>query len=346
MVLASHDPLTIWASELIGMTTTDAIKTVFAAINPEALFGSDPKGIYRRYAKLLHEDVVAVGVKDEAARAFRKLSDFYSQLNGDHKPTEQVIGKWIVSSPLAKGDICDVYQARSVQDETIAAVFKLARSPRDSDLLENEYAHLGILHKQPDDHFKQYLPKVLDRVDASHRRANIVTLALESMSLADIGRLVGPSLDFKHCVWFVNRGLNALGFAHRAGIIHGAVLPEHLLFGPKSHLLVLVDWCYSVTAESKKHIPAIVKSRKDLYPAEVLRRLPAKPATDIYMLFASIASIGNAIPKRFKPIFQHALAASPNSRPADAWALLDRWLAVAREEYGPAKYLELTIPVN
>ena len=41
------------------------------------------------------------------------------------------------------------------------------------------------------------------------------------------------------------RLLTALGWAHRARLVHGAVFPEHVLIHPELHGLVLVDWCYA-----------------------------------------------------------------------------------------------------
>lgn len=332
------------------MVAKSAVETALFLIEttaPAKLFGADPQKAYRDLAKLIHPDRVELRLNKRAKDAFAKLSQMYAALNGKAAAhAEQIVGKWIVGAPLAKGDLADLYHARSVTDETRVGVLKLARSPKDSDLMEQEYVSLGILHKHTGgDNFKRYLPKALDRFDASRRRANVLTVAVGARSLADIIAL-RPNLDFRHVVWMVNRTLNVLGFAHECGIVHGAVLPEHLLFGPADHSLVLVDWCYSVSAESRKHIPAIVKAHANLYPVEVARRVAAHPAVDIYMLFATIKATGVAIPKRFKSIFDWALAASPRSRPIDAWELQARWADLAKEEFGPPQFIQLDIPIS
>ena len=61
------------------------------------------------------------------------------------------------------------------------------------------------------------------------------------------------------------RLLVGLGWAHRAGVVHGAVLPEHVLIHPAEHGLVLVDWCYSVAPGER--IPALVAKHRDGLPA-------------------------------------------------------------------------------
>lgn len=321
---------------MIKMTTTEAISIVNQAKSAAVLFGSDPKKVYHELAQSLHPDKVS---DKKATSAFQKLTDLYDSIN---KPKKTTIGKWEISDPLAKGDICDLYYANS--DDMPELVFKIAQSPRDADLLEREYVSLTKLHNATENNFKKYLPKIVGRLEASNRRANVLSLET-GKTLADVMELFPEGLDMRHAVWIANRALNALGFVHHEGIVHGSLIPEHLLIGPISHSLSVLDWCYSSPLGGK--IPAIVKNRKGLYPPEVLRKQPATEATDIYMLFASLRlAVGDKMPKRFKPIFDLALAGPPKSRPSEAWQLIDRWLELAEKEYGPSKYTKLEIPTN
>ena len=98
-------------------------------------------------------------------------------------------------------------------------------------------------------------------MNASYRKANVISLA-DGHSLTHLMELFPGGIEFRHIVWMMNRALNAVGFAHDAGVVPGAVIPEHLMYS-ESHGLTLVDWCYSVTAESKRHLPARVKARLD-----------------------------------------------------------------------------------
>lgn len=327
------------------MTTNEAINLVSTAKTAALLFGSDPKKIYHDLAMALHPDTVDKKYKSTAIHVFTKVSQMYAELNGKHSTIEKVIGQWVVGEPLAKGDLCDVYNARSLRDDSVKAIFKLARSPKDTDLLEQEFVSLGILHKADGDNFKKYLPKVLDRVEASYRRANVIAISENSHSLEDIMGLYPYGIDFRHAIWMINRALSVLAFSHANGIVHGAITPDHLLYGPVSHSLTLIDWCYSVSAESKKYIPAIIVKNKHIYPDEVLRKMPAHPATDIYMLFASIKRAAKP-PKEFKAIFEWCMAESPRSRPKDCFDLQDRWLQTAKDVYGEPKYTKLEIPVT
>ena len=64
--------------------------------------------------------------------------------------------------------------------------------------------------------------------------------------VVNLGDIASGGVDPRDAAWMWRRLLVALGFAHRAGVLHGAVLPEHVLIHPGEHGLVLVDWCYSV----------------------------------------------------------------------------------------------------
>src|SRR5690606_6533500 len=94
----------------------------------------------------------------------------------------------------------------------------------------------------------------------------------------------------RDAAWMWRRLLVGIGFAHRTGVLHGAVLPDHVMIHPEDHGLVLVGWCHSVTAPDghdgawpSGRVPAMVDRYADMYPPEVPQRLPASPATDVFM---------------------------------------------------------------
>jgi hypothetical protein len=137
-----------------------------------------------------------------------------------------------------------------------------------------------------------------------------------------------------------------LGFAHRNGVIHGAVLPQHLLYRPDDHGLQLVDWTCSCQDDTQR-VPYAVTRYKDLYPVEVLfAEGTAYPATDIYMAFASMRWAADSIPYRFRALFDWCLVESWKSRPGDPWAVQDKWVKLAEEEFGKPKFVPLEVPVN
>jgi hypothetical protein len=137
------------------------------------------------------------------------------------------------------------------------------------------------------------------------------------------------------------RLLVGLGWAHRAGVVHGAVLPAHILIHPAEHGLALVDWCYSVTPGER--IPAVVSEFRDLYPPEVPARQAAGPATDIFLATAVISQIIDDPPAAMRRFADGCLYDAPRMRPQDAWHLLAELDELLENLYGPRKFRPFTI---
>lgn len=310
---------------------------------------TDNESHYKYLARQCHPDLFTDPLeKARAEGAFKKLGEYYAYVTGKVVSNLPVIAGYVVERPLAKGDLCDLYQVTSTKDPG-AHVLKISQTPIDNDLVANEATALKLLHADKrSDEFKRYIPRLVESFKASGRQANVMTMADRCFSLNDIGEMFPSGLDFRHLVWQFNRLLSVLGYAHRNGIVHGAILPAHLLYRPVDHGLVLVDWCYSV--KIGEPLKARVKFYAGLghYPPEVARKLPTTPATDIYMAAYALRSsvLAKNIPRRFLGIFEHCLAASPASRPQDAWDVQNNWKQKAEEEYGPHRFIELQVPVQ
>ena len=327
-----HEPLESY------LTAIEKAKTFKDLLDP----GADPEKWWKRYARVCHPDTAPAGYKKRAEEAFKKLGELYTGFTKKATSSPIVIAGCVLSEALTKGDICDLYAAESEKDPNV--ILKIVRGPKDNDLMDREKTALGHLWKAEPENFRKYLPIFIQGVKASGRRVNILHHDQNVFSLKDIVDLHAGNLDFRHIVWMVNRALSVLGFAHHAGVIHGAVLPCHLLYDPKDHGLKLVDWCYSCTAGQS--IPAIVRDFSMHYPPEVKKKRPAGPWTDIYMLMKSINIIAGNMPKRFRDLIQWCVTESPASRPDDAWNIQERWINLAKEEYGPPKFFALNMPKN
>lgn len=287
---------------------------------------------FKRLAKLCHPDKFPGNKKAEDA--FKHLNHLRG-VNGS--AAEILIGKWSISQPFTRGDIADLYITKDL------AVFKIARSERDNDLMLQEKTVVNLIHSSKDEKFPLYVPRVIESFKASGRVTNVLEYADKYVSLEEIWQRCGP-LDFRHIVWMMNRLFSALGFIHRLELVHGAIVPTHLLYNPTNHTMQLVDWCYSTKIGGK--VPAIVKKYKTLYPKEILAKGQAQTSSDLFMAMGIVRRTAQNIPAKFRPLIEWAEAGSPASRPADAWAFQDRWRATAKEVYGDPKFVELTIPVN
>lgn len=327
------------------------LHVVQIAATPVSLFGTDrvaAKAIYLELAKALHPDKYA-DVKERVAheRAFAKLTEMWSRYNAP--PPSAKIGKWTVVAPMHKGGICDIYE---VSHDGIHAVLKIARSAKDNDLVKRERAAIVKLHGGVEaDKFGERVPRLVDKFTASGRECNVLTLDHGELSMEYVSRAFHTrgGIPFRHVVWMTSRVLGALGYAHENGVVHGAVLPHHVFVNPSTHGATLLDWTASSVLDDNNKttkIPYINKRWESFYPPEV-RRGRASTATDIYMVGMCALNAGGVdIPYRFRDMINAMTALSPNSRDAHGWDVLNKWQEVAKQVYGPPKFVELAIPVS
>ena len=261
---------------------------------------------YRIWAKLVHPDTVSAERRPAATEAFAKLSALYK----GRRPEAPAMGAYRMRSLFASGDIAEIYRDGD-------NLVKIPRDPGDSDLLETEAAALRRLWRNGDPRFRSYAPRLIDSFvheDDHHRRraVNVIERQRGMRTLSEMRP------DLRESVWIWRRLLIALGWAHRAGVVHGAVLESHVLIQPDRKGLVLVDWCYA------GHRPqAIVKAREADYPPEVLHEKTASPATDIFMATKLMTRvIGTQMPRALASFAAGCCYDAPRMRPQDAWALL------------------------
>ena len=189
-------------------------------------------------------------------RAFAKLAALWQQHQDGY-------GRLV-----ARGDIANLYQAGH-------GLLKIARDPADNDLMRAETVALAALRSQVERALQAYFPRAGPGPAAARSE-------LGRRAPGQRGRPAGRVPQrWPRCAprsrwalipdaaWMWRRLLVAIGAAHRAGLIHGAVLPEHVMIHAREHGLVLVDWCLFLPAPHGQ-VRALVKRYLPWYPPEVL----------------------------------------------------------------------------
>jgi serine/threonine protein kinase len=312
------------------LTFEEAIGRIEAARHPGDLFGGNASRGYRRLARLTHPDAHPGDAR--AARAFAKLAALWRQHQGGLSPAVLV----------ARGDLANLY-------ETGRGLVKLPRDPADNDLMEREAAALTQLQAQGDQRYRAYAPRLLeiqchqDPRSGARRHANVLERLHGFHSLAEVHRAFPDGVDPKDAAWMWRRLLVALGFAHRAGVVHGAVLPEHVMIHPADHGLTLIDWCYSV-GDHGDRIPAMVERYRAWYPPEVLERRVPGPHTDLYLATRCMTQLMGDAARPLITFARGCALPNPERRPRDAWLLLGELDELLERLYGPRRFRPFAMP--
>lgn len=345
----------------------DALARLDRARVPADLFGDDAAEAarrYRRLARLVHPDATAGRTRE----AFIRLNALWRGYNRDDatlittrrhayrlRPADGHTGD-LGGDPIG-GDLAELYAARP-ETGGRGVLLKMPRDPRDSDLLEREAVALRQLPKDGDGTFLPYVPRLVesfrhrDAATGAQRQVNAIAALTGFHSLAAVGRAFPDGVDPRDAAWMWRRLLVALGFAHRAGVLHMAVLPDHVLIHPEKHGLVLVDWCYSVPgcyahADPSGRVPAMVDRYAGWYPPEVPGRRPASPATDIFMATRCMTHLmGDKVPKAMRSFARGCLLPAQNRRPSDAWRLLAELDELLERLYGPRRFRPFHLPTT
>lgn len=353
---------------------------------PEELFGAIPgqaaeqlatlKVMYRRFAMIAHGDrYVRLDEKQLAHVAFTKLNTLHqhaldkiesqtygSTLNAPKKSNTPSImrskrGVYTVTSGLAMGDTSNVYRGAFQDREPV--ILKMAKHHSFNDLLEVEATALTMLNAAAAGtvSYKQFIPTLVESFnvkaapDNAIRRVNVLQPTTGFRPLTDIVANFPEGVDPRHFVWIFKRLLSTLSFAHGQGIIHGAVLPTHVLVHPVTHAIQLIDWCFAVNKDTR--IIAMSRGYASWYPPEVNARRPANASTDIYMAARCMAYILGAdfgewpsktlVHAKFRRFLDACGIQNQVRRPPSAWELYKEVGTLSDEIFGPRRYLELQL---
>ncbi|HEU5226722.1 MAG TPA: hypothetical protein VFU49_02840, partial [Ktedonobacteraceae bacterium] len=222
--------------------------------------------LFRQMAKAVHPDLFQAHADFKQADAtFKKLVYFWEQAqarieNGSYgttAPTEEFVPfsirtkkrHYAVERQLARGDISALYVASAIPDSKPDCLLKIPVRPQDNDLLSNEARVLAHLRASADyprlRHFVSQLVDSLayqEQTSGVVRQINVLAYLDGFYSLKEVRQIYPQGIDPRHMAWIWRRLLVALGFAHLNNVIHGAVLPTHVLIHPRLHGVILIDW--------------------------------------------------------------------------------------------------------
>jgi len=328
---------------------------------------------YRHIVGLAHPDHFSSDEdKAKATETFKLLQPLYEQAQakiksgtyGDHssgKPIEPVnITSKKNNYPLGEmrysGSISDLFMSSMVNgSETEHLLIKVARNYKNNEFIKNEATNLKTIFKDPGS-LLALLPECLDSfsiqepTDKSIRQANVFHYQPDLVSMETVIEKYSKGIDPRDMAWMFKRILAALFCAHEKGIIHGAVLPPHILLNLKNHGILLIDWAFSVGLEAS-HIKAIDSKYKEYYPKAVFEKKPPMPASDIYMTAMSMVkllggelktkTIPDTVPKSIRMLLR-ACTLDPSGLD-NAFEVHEEFKKTIGKLFGPPKFREFKI---
>jgi hypothetical protein len=258
-------------------------------------------------------------------------------------------GHFISYNQPWQGDLASLYPLQHNGEELL---LKVVRKPHNNDLLEAEAKALQTIEQGlAKDRLRGHFPQLKasfgwQSADLSVHRINLLGRAVGYLPLNEVIKAFPNGLELGDAAWIFNRIVAALGKTHELGLVHGAILPCHILIDPHDHNAIVIDWCYSV--QIGQNIRSISPSHKADYPPEVLQKLPAQAATDLYMAArcmlhllgakSALEELPKQVPNAMRALLRACLIPAPHRRYGSAWQLYDDFRELLEKLYGPARF--------
>lgn len=333
-----------------GVTTTAGALTCpqcGGALSPPSRFARDVVCTFCGSTVRLDPSVVSVARFREAhARWVRPSSHGFSEwvTIGDQS--------WAPLRVLGRGALADVILARRARPPSEHAVVMLLRDDADRARFDAKAAVLTRLRDEGGGHFVEQLPSLLARgvVSDGHARGRAALVLRWSggftHGLVDVRRAFPGGVSPEIGTWMWRRVLELLAHVHRLGLVHGAILPEHLLAHGREHAVRLVGFGRAAAAGTS--LGAIDASHAPFFPTTVGRLAPAldvaMSARVVAWLLGGDPTTGETPSTVPRPLADVIAEVAGSSTSTDAWALRERVGDVARRTLGPPSFHPLSMP--
>jgi hypothetical protein len=305
---------------------------------------------FAHLAKMVHPDTVPKEYADKAGEVFNKLITTKEAaeaaiLEGTYD--DQFIDTFVLKSrkeayecqegPYKKGDFSFLYKTKNSRSE--AVLVKIATKPPHNPWLEKERA-FARANKD------KYIPEVIDSFfvmdDRSRFQALVIPYLDGYVSLADILHAYPKGLDPRDAAWICRRVMGQAVLARGLGVVHTAIVPDHVLVHIRSHDPLHIGWGHAIKIKDRTHL--LIEKWKNLYPPEMLDRKKVNQKADVFMAAQTILLLfgGNKLPKGMERVLSRCTETSPSKRPKAHEALKDLTKAI-RSEWGK-KYRNLKMP--
>lgn len=200
--------------------------------------------------------------------------------------------EYLVEGCVGRGEKSLVYRAHSLYEPPRSVTIKLANSPQAAaHFLQEARALERIANDTTSEATKDYarrIHQVADRGDLfrGDTGETVPAIAFEAKpgydwNLAEALAEYPKGIPSHAVAWIGRRMFEEMAWLHQIGIVHGAIVPEHVLIYPFTHHATLIDHGYAVSIGQPVEYHVI--ARKTFYPPELLGGESAMRAFDVAM---------------------------------------------------------------
>ncbi len=263
---------------------------------------------------------------------------------------------WAVEHLLGQGEIAEVYAGRRARWPTELVVLKVARQADKTSLLENEWRVIQTLQHSTAagaEVFNRLLPQPVmhGQVTAglfSGRKVSIFRRQYGFRhSLQAVMQQYPHGIPPRSSIWLWRRILELLSFLHASGIVHGAILPAHVLVQEDDHGATLIGFGHAGRIGDKA--PEGPADSGPFIPQPGPG--PLAPSLDLAMSARTvIAALGGdpastslppAVPAPLTETLQRVARLEPTARSESAWDLREMLGSLAKLVFGPPQFCPL-----
>lgn len=269
---------------------------------------------------------------------------------------------WALDTCIAQGDISDVYTGQRARWPTELVTVKLLRDQKDKTLFDNEWEVLQVLHRSEApgaDTFTSLIPQPVMHGTISSgsymgRRVNIFRwISGFHHTFEEVIQAYPQGIPPRASIWIWRRILEVLSFLHNSGVVHGAVLPTHLLVQENEHGVMLVGYGSAGQIGEK---PRTTSHRfESFYPQPIRSISTLTPQLDLVMSARcitallggnpEIASLPAIVPKPLADIVKRIALTNPNhSLRENAWSIREELGTVAKNIFGAPQFIPIVMP--
>jgi hypothetical protein len=295
-----------------------------------------------------------------SAAAFHQAYRFWNSPKSYQVAAWITLGEshWILEQCIAHGGIADVYTGRRARWPTELVVVKLLRDRKDAALLDNEWETLRTLLRSEAagaDTFTALLPQPVVHGDAGpgeHAGGRLSIFRWQGgfrHSLAEVIKAYPQGIPPRASIWLWRRILEVLSFLHTSNVVHGALIPSHILIQDNEHGARLVG--YGCAGRPGSKLAAVSPGFEAYYP----KPGPLTEQLDLSMsarcMAAALggdpaaASLPAAVPGPLAEIIQRVARSDPGGKgTGNAWVLRNELGKIAEQVFGPPQFIPIVMP--